>query len=178
MNSAAERGDAGRLSRVGERSRLLPCGLAALAVLLALITWYVLSPRLTEAERPLVGKWFHFLSQKAPDDTLVVYDFQPDRSLIIHGLVVELNAATGGYIERELHGRWRVVSGELVFRFPTERGSSVTRALGLRTRALGQAWEDTSPRRVTVEGDVLTITSTSVRSTTSTKLRLRRYDKP
>jgi hypothetical protein len=143
----------------------------ALTILAALIVWYILTPSLTEAEKSLVGKWSHFLSRKAPNDTLVVYDFQPDRRLIIR----ELDAATGEPIQepgKELHFRWRVANGELVFRVPTTREDPVSRAMGW------QGWEDESRGPFKVEGDVLTITSTHVRPTLTSKVTLPRYDKP
>jgi hypothetical protein len=86
---------------------------AALAGGVAL--YWLLSDRLTEEERQLVGRWSRTVTDKSPDDILVVMELCDDRTCRF----AVLDAATGRPLQNAIEGRWSVQSGELVLDYET-----------------------------------------------------------
>jgi hypothetical protein len=72
--------------------------------------YWLLSDRLTDEERQLVGVWSRKVTLKSPDDTLVVWELNDDRSIRIAGFDI----ATDQPLQPAIEGRWSVRSGELV----------------------------------------------------------------
>jgi hypothetical protein len=140
-----------------------------------LIGWYVFDAPLTRAERSLVGRWSYSASRHAPDDTLAVWELQPNRTLVLRFC----DRASGACI-REGWGRWRIENGELVFRLPLLPGEAKINSPIARALGLGE-WADADRGPIRLDGDELCFEVRSVYGrlipeADRKRLTLRRYN--
>lgn len=96
-----------------------------------IVLYWLLSDRLTEAERQLVGAWSRKVALQSPDDTLVVMELSDDRS----SRLAIFDIATGRPLQPAIGGRWSVHSGELVIDYESRTLHRLSRsASALRSR--------------------------------------------
>lgn len=98
----------GRPKRRKARWKHLLALVAALAGGIGL--YWLLSDRLTKEEQQLVGVWSRKVTLKSPDDTLVVWEMNDDRSVRI----AIFDTSTGQPLQQAIEGHWSAYSGELV----------------------------------------------------------------
>src|SRR5436190_13794590 len=91
-----------------------PPYVSAILAAVLLVQWWGLVHNLTPAERLVIGIWHHpEMSQlTAPDETLVVWAFAPDRTCRVHAV----HAVTGEILNQcdYLRGRWCLEYGMIV----------------------------------------------------------------